>query len=590
MEDNKTKKYSDNYLNSLDNYNKAFNYLQTSKQIIDEIERIIKTYNDYTKDYQKKLSLLKANIAKTFYVDDCVKLKNDSDNYKSINIIIKIFTDIITLQIKRISEFFPENIQLKSTDNPLITLKKNKPSLELEKKKMDKNFIDFDTGYRKLLTLYKESEETIRNFYLEQRKNKEKNEDILNETITNLRNNTNKFKTINTNFEKNNSNFFELYDKCMKDINDELNNYNISLLYNIINLFDSCSKYHNELSKYISSNLENSILKKNLEITLDYNEFQKNNFSKIEKTYIKEKYNVKAAKERFIETKIERKTKDIITDLYEMYGYDDELKEEHIIINEEDVYNINKIFHEFEFVDKTDYDLEIEKKKLLVINLTNKILFFKLKNESKDEYPGLTEIDEKQLNNLYEMIKEKPYRHAFLKRLNNYRAFGYFEMPEKEFNIILKCFMISIDNIINENDNDLDSAKLTLILSQTFYMIENNKKKYLYNKISGHKIFQEKKLWVEYLNNDLKIEEEKINKGVKNNNNDKNEEEKAELTDVGAFSQVVSFSSNMIDFGMSEEILKEIITPVIEKYKIDGELLKTLNDVIKQNLQKHRNK
>ena len=585
MENNKTKKYSDNYQISYDNYTKAYNYLLTSKQVLDDIEKIIKTYNEYTKDYKKKLLSIKANIVKTFYVDEGVKLKTDDNNYKTLNTFIKTLTEIITNQINRISEFFHEATPSGSIDDSLNKLKKDKSYLELEKKKIDKNFLEYDAEYNKLLTTYKISEEIIRKFFLDKRKNKNTDTKPFTGTLKNLNKSAENLLKMKKVFEQNNSNFFKLYDNCIKNVYDELNEYNSLLVSKILVFINNSSIYHTELSKSISNSLEKNIIKENLEIVKDFGKFQENNFTKIEKNCEKEKYHVKAAKETFIETKIEKEDKEIMSDLYEVYGFTP-FKDEHVVLTAEDVYDINKIFQGYEFVDASDYDLTIEKKKIDVQKLTNKILFFKLK-EKPSHYKGLAEITEKELNEFYQMLEKKQYRLAFLQRLNNYRALGCFELPEKEYNILLKCMLISIDKALC--DNDIYSTKLILILSQTFYKLENDKKIYLFKGIFGHKIFQEKTIWIEYLNYDLKTEEEKFIELRKKNNLMNNGETKPGLPVDGVFGQILPFCSNMIDFGMSEETLKEIINPIFEKYKFEDGMKKAIEDIIKENIQKLTN-
>ena len=512
-------------------------------------------------------------------------MKTDDNNYKTLNQFIKTLNEIITNQINRISEFFHEATPSGSIDDSLNKLKKDKSYLELEKKKIDKNFLEYDIEYNKLLTTYKISEEIIRKFFLDKRKNKNTDTKPFTGTLKNLNKSAENLLKMKKVFEQNNSNFFKLYDNCIKNIYDELNEYNSLIVSKIFVFINNSSIYHTELSKSISNSLEKNIIKENLEIVKDFGKFQENNFTKIEKNCEKEKYHVKAAKETFIETKIEKEDKEIMSDLYEVYGFTP-FKDEHVVLTAEDVYDINKIFQGYEFVDASDYDLTIEKKKIDVQKLTNKILFFKLK-EKPSHYKGLAEITEKELNEFYQMLEKKQYRLAFLQRLNNYRALGCFELPEKEYNILLKCMLISIDKALC--DNDIYSTKLILILSQTFYKLENDKKIYLFKGIFGHKIFQEKTIWIEYLNYDLKTEEEKFIELRKKNNLMNNGETKPGLPVDGVFGQILPFCSNMIDFGMSEEILKEIINPIFEKYKFEDGMKKAIEDIIKENIKKLTN-
>ena len=46
------------------------------------------------------------------------------------------------------------------------------------------------------------------------------------------------------------------------------------------------------------------------------------------------------------------------------------------------------------------------------------------------------------------------------------------------------------------------------------------------------------------------------------------------------FSQLLSIIDNMFDFGVDGNLVKEIIEPKIQFYKVDDKLSKTINDVM----------
>ena len=237
----------------------------------------------------------------------------------------------------------------------------------------------------------------------------------------------------------------------------------------------------------------------NLEfINEDFNLYMSKNFNKIETTYEKEKYKVKAIKETVLDDKLGKETKNIMNDLSSEFGLGHLVEEEVIILTEEDVYEITKtLYGPFQYVDKSEYDLVIERKKIDFKNLTNKLLYYGFKEKTLKNFPDLTPITDEEIKILENGLKKKVYRITFLQRLNNFRALGTLEMPQKEFEIIGNFFKLIAD--YTDEEKDVESIRFLIILSQTFYFLEdkNNKKdkKYLLVYIRDHKFFSDKKFF-----------------------------------------------------------------------------------------------
>ena len=118
--------------------------------------------------------------------------------------------------------------------------------------------------------------------------------------------------------------------------------------------------------------------------------------------------------------------------------------EEELILTDEDIYNIVSTLYNYNFkmLDKSEYNLEREKEKLIVNQLSEKLFSYNLKNNTKET------ITDKEVNHLYELLKNIDNLIKFFILLNNFRATGKFEMTESIFNIIKNIFYIAVDYIL----------------------------------------------------------------------------------------------------------------------------------------------
>ena len=609
-----SKNFIINYQNALNNYSNSVKYLIKYKQIIEDIEKIIIGYKDIIKDSQKKLVQLKNNLIKLFYTDEAYTFKNDNNIYLSLNQYIQYLNNILSLKISsitnEINDLENKNIfkSNKKTDSNFINiLQQNKTNLQNNEKKLEKNIIEFDNEYDKLIFIFQEGEENLRNYFVNKRKNNKdkikENDDIskINEVIGKMLNSEEKFNNINLNFKNNNSNYFDSYDNYLDDLEKELSkNYNYlnnnfqSFLLIIFNNSNSYSQKLNELKEKINNN-DNQIQKKKLEgengkgelnnekenniyINQDFNLFKNKNFNNFERKYSKDKYKVKAIKQTFLDNKLEKETKSIMNDLSTEFGFDGLIEEAPIVLTEEDVYEITKSFYgTLNFVDKTEYDLTIEKNKIYYKNLTKKLLYFGLKKKKSKDIQNLQPINDEEIISLSNSLTTKEYRMSFLQALNNYRTSGIFSMPQKEFDIFSKLFNIIADSIAAEENKDEKSTKFLLILSQTFFLNkENNEKYYLQKNLKGHKLFSDKNFWEKYIKNIILEEIEKLKSTQKDN---KISFKSGKFTAV-AFANILPFCDNMIGFGMNSDILMEIIKPLYEEYQITNEMKSTIDGII----------
>lgn len=232
-----------------------------------------------------------------------------------------------------------------------------------------------------------------------------------------------------------------------------------------------------------------------------------------------------------------------------------------LTLTEEDIFDIISTLYNYDFkmINKKEYDLNKEKEKLEIKRLTEKIL--PSKNDINES------ITDEEVNKLYELLKIRNNLMKFYILLNNYRATGKCNIEERSFEIIKNIFFICLDYLLNNNDKDLEG--LIIILSQTFYIIKDNKKIYLQEKIKTHSLFKKREFWKNHLNNMIKEEIDKIEKNQEEGIMVYTKELKQKKIKELVITKLVPFASYMKEFDNSKEYILNIINPFIEIYELD---------------------
>ena len=269
---------------------------------------------------------------------------------------------------------------------------------------------------------------------------------------------------------------------------------------------------------------------------------------------------IEGQKKDFTENNVKKEGKE-----YKLEKQPDIINDSELILNEEDIYNIVSILYNYNFkmLDESEYNLDKEKEKIKVIKLSKKLLSFNIENNIHEI------ITDEEVNTLYELLSNKDNIMKFFIILNNYRSTGRCQLPEKVFNIIANIFNKAVDNLFITIN--LRIKGLILILSQTFYIMENGKKKYLQKVIKDHALFKKEEFWENYLIE--YIEEEIIN--LENNSKNLNiplseHNKKIKIYEI-ILSKIIPISSYMNEFEVKEEIILNISNKIFEKYQIDEE-------------------
>ena len=238
----------------------------------------------------------------------------------------------------------------------------------------------------------------------------------------------------------------------------------------------------------------------------------------------------------------------------------EENKKKYFILNDEDIYNIvAKIYSlDLYFIDKSSYILDIEREKIEIRKLSEKLLGIDL-NYNKTE-----PISDSEADKLISLLYNKENIYKFFMMLNNFRGTGKYEMTERVFNIALNIFNKTQDFLLKNKAKNIEN--LVIILSQTFYLIEDGSKKYIQEAIKNHPLFQSSEFWENQIrtNIDEHIEKNKLN--IKKMNLDLSESEYQKRLDEIILSQFAPLSGHMGNFGISNDIILGIANKIFEYY------------------------
>ena len=232
---------------------------------------------------------------------------------------------------------------------------------------------------------------------------------------------------------------------------------------------------------------------------------------------------------------------------------------------------------------RTDLNMEEEKKKHRLRFLCTKI--FKIG-------PGMA-FKKEEKTELISMLREPFYKSFFLITLSKQRTKGRFQRSETLLNDLSEILHFILDE--SEKIKDYESAKNCIILSQTFFYEKQNKKNknekidkndkndknpkkkiYLFEFIKNNKWLKSFEFWegiIEYMIQNEITKNEEINK--RNNLNETPEDVKSRLSNIG-FSQVLSYTNSMIEFGINKDEIIKVVDIFVKKYEIDPAMVEAI--------------
>ena len=280
-------------------------------------------------------------------------------------------------------------------------------------------------------------------------------------------------------------------------------------------------------------------------------------------------------------------------------------------IDETDIFYVARKMNNFEYIDKKEYVINVEREKIKLRDKLYKLFYFsninkvKKNNDKNNENKTNTNIDikdmvqeenkidnyeeeitEEDLNYILKLMKRKEYRDYLLTKLNNHRAEGSLVMPEKIYKYFVTIFLEIMKYLVEEKKNDavnelnIDyvATRYIFILSQTFYYKKDGEKIYLQNGIKNQKIFQSTQFWIKLLQYNIKLELEKlVNKSHRKYSDKEYKEKEKEI----CIMQVLPYLSGFDGFGVKKETVEVIANFFIKEYQLNEESQKLIFEAIK---------
>ena len=579
-------------------------YSDFSSLLIEDTSNNFEENNEDDEDFEEDKNIFELDLNNINNINikninnNIVSIKNDinqnfieldlSPIYKVTNIIFKQFKN----QINSLKSFLKGiDASIDSFHNLLEQIKKESNSLKGKYLEIKQNFFESISSYQKdnkeLLSNYTKIENQIAQFIF--LKNNEyiykNNRNALNLDIKILENDLNikiielkkKEKVfMKKDFEKNNycNNFFQESEKSIIGIKN-----NTLLIFENLKAnaqeFLSCfnSSYHLNFKDFPLYLKEIQIMKNKSEyediINKNVKKINDDLFLEFNEKYKPIYYEVNILKNKIINQKFFDK---LINNGYEV-------KPEMYELNDNEIYFIIKKMYNFSLVKKGNYDIDIGNKKNFISKIVE--LMFNFKKQQNIIQENNQKISEEQLKKLYKYIENnKDCISSFLEKLGNKRAEAVLQLPIYLFNIITKIFLIISDYLLNERD--INILIQILILSQTFYKLENDEKLYICHNICKHELYQKQELWDYYIKNSILIEIQKRELNEKNIGRELDEDDIKKRNNDLVFAQLLTMSECMRNFDKKDEEIINLITPIFETYEINKENRDSILDYIKQ--------
>ena len=603
----------------LDNITVSFDYFNLIKAVGDELVKYIRSFNQVSQDYMKKLQLFQTNFAKKLTKSDNPKITQITSLTSKIAEIISQIGELCQISIddldSRIKSF--ETLLKEKTDN-VNSLKKSPAELT---KELNSSYIEINKTKNTFMNSISKTEELIEKYYVDQNKIqehesglkdklpeneynllKEKEKNLLNE-MTNSIKMSKKYEEFHkgsiTASIKKHDKFVEecnsYRDKIKNnvcEIADEIKTLVCAFMLSFKNnykqplcLADICLNEFNKLNEkeemdkiMISSFKTDNQLK-----YFESGKYHLKSFSYLKNTnYLKDEENNDNDKNNNNQNDNKRKIVEKLEDGFTEMRY---------ICDESLVMTIKTLFENFDLIEKEGLDMKFEEAKnrtqkyiLKIISNMNNYPFAKEGSYNENNVEKLqeyldykrAELSNNELIDLTELLDTHENRIIFLQKLSDYRARGKFVLCDKDYILLSQLFNIISEKI--QKDADYRTAEMVIILSETYFIEEGTKKKYIQDSFKGNKVFKDKNFWEEFLcysinkeimktlNLDQKIKEDKENSDYKYSN--------------VVFAQILTLIDNMFEFDLDCETIKAVLNPKISVYKLNDNFKETINDVI----------
>ena len=540
----------------------------------------IQSYKKYTSEYFDKISNLFKKYSSLFNINNATNNINNNSTNPDTSPLDKLTKDLYQdfKEQLNVFNFFLKNIDL-SLDNFRGIM--NQTKLDVENQKIiyvnfRNKFIESISSYKKdnqdLINGLSNIEKKILKYYFLTKKVKFDSNSNNNKNNKNKNNkNINRDKIeeeINKEIKilKNKEDSFLQKDsiklKTFVDFNNNIEEYkanfknSIFLLIKIFKLsIDSFSKYFKNLFNYQDKNASNKEEKKTnkKELFIEYESIINKNLIKINHDTIKS--SMAQTKPNNYSIKIlENKKNNIIKEICDALQKEGYEIDSNISLDQKDISYVTNKLNNFSLLNKDNYFSKKDEEKKLISDLIEKMF-----SKGGDNQKSLEEESQK-LSKYFE--ENKNYCKYFLSILENKKNNSNVALSSELFDILTKMFSLISDMIIKEKDFDLQNS--LLILSQTFYKSEGDKKIFIFNTIKSHELFQKEENWLNYIKYEI---EEKINDKNKSQN-ESNKDDINKIKNEIILSQITNLIPIMKNFDLDNQKLVNIINSIIDFYTI----------------------
>lgn len=243
-----------------------------------------------------------------------------------------------------------------------------------------------------------------------------------------------------------------------------------------------------------------------------------------------------------------------------------------LVVTSKDIYNIiGQIqIYNFQLIDTNDYNLELEGNKILISEKLGKLLGYDFFKKTKKEFESFSKEEENKF--IDDLFINENYLIHFFYCLNSYRNIGKLVLLEPQFKICSKIFCKASDFLLEHNNRKI--CYPLIILSQTFYKINNGEKYYLQSEIKEKEIFSQDKFWIDFIENTIN---EDLNEFEKQISKFSLTEENKNLKKFEIISsKLISIILCLNDFKLGKDSVDYILNPVMDNYNINEEKRKEI--------------
>ena len=585
-------------------YNLIFKFNEATKEYCSKIKNIFGNDIKFPEDNnnqnkENNLSIKKrasTNLVKANVDINEAKMKSKNFDISPIEYNIGVINNLFLSYYQNLSLFSESlglcSISLKDKiEKTKTTINEIKSNYNKDKSKFEEKYSTFDTINKEMSAMYFDQEKNIVDFMIKSgpKTPRDKDEDDL---ILKIFDSLNSQETMKNKF-KGLGNFGKAFNDSYNEKFEKIKN--------------ATTAFYKDFESFM-----NSI----------FNFYKKSFFGPI-KDFVTDKNNTQLKAEHFNENlnsvlkKIDENFSEINFDIYKINTIKYNTKDENHLsengknlmqiirkkkFDEKDIFYVAQKMNNFEFVDKKEYILDIEKEKIKLLEKLNKLFRYANKNRvkknsenksnsnSEDNLIDLNknkveEPNDEDFNYICKLMKKKEYRDYLLTKLNNFRAEGSLEMPENVYNYFVQIFLEIMKYLVKEKEKDsvkelnidYTATRYIFILSQTFYYKKDKEKIYLQNGIKNQKIFQSDEFWIKLLEYNIKQEMDKLA-----SKSQKKFDEKEKGKEI-CIMQILPYLSGFDGFGVSKEAMDKITNFFIKKYELNEESQKLIFEAIKIN-------